>query len=83
MDLLIANEDCLFSLGYVFPRFGYTTHEVMNMAKKGTKRMKKTKSDILPGSKAREKAKDSDVYTGFDNDLAGDNLRNDIPAADL
>jgi len=56
------------------------------MAKKGMKRpdyTKKPKNDVRPVPEIQGKTKGTDGYGSYDTDLAGDNLRNDIPTADL
>lgn len=68
----------------------HTTHEVMNMAKKGMKRPEYTHTQPrnaappvpeLQGSAKHGKRKANPLVA--DNDLARDNLENDLTAADL
>ena len=60
---------------YVSPRFGQAVKEVKNMGENNEKQQKNRHKKVeRPISK---------VYPVIDNDLARDNVENDIPAADL
>ena len=65
--------------GIQLPSTGQTTHEVKNMQKPHKNKMQTMPLDALDG----EERPIPDVYKAIDNDLARDNLENDLPKSDL